>query len=324
MTTPLDRLADTLAPDMDAVNALILAHLGSEVPLAQEIAQSLIEAGGKRIRPLLTLAGGAIASAPSEAAHQLAAAIEFIHSATLLHDDVVDESDLRRGQPSAYALHGNAAPVLVGDFLFARAFELMVRAGNIKALDLLARTAARIAEGEVLQLSVKGDLSAGADIYFKIIEAKTAVLFAAATEVGAILAGGRNADAARAYGLHLGMAFQIVDDVLDYAAQQPALGKTLGDDFKEGKITLPIWLALDSANEEERAFWRRTLADHDQRDGDLDRAMEILTAHDVFTRARIIAQDHAAKAREALETLPAHALTPVLTDLLDFVLERKF
>ncbi len=321
MTSPLDRLADALAPEMAQVNTLILKHLGSEVPLAQEIGSGLIASGGKRIRPLLTLAGASLFGPVNDNAQLLAAAIEFIHSATLLHDDVVDMSDLRRGAPSANAIHGNAAPVLVGDFLFARAFELMVDAKSLPALALLARTAGDIAQGEVLQLSVKGDLDAGIATYNRIIEAKTAVLFAAATEVGAILAGHDSA-AARAYGLHLGMAFQIVDDVLDYAAATPKLGKTLGDDFAEGKITLPVWIALDGASRNETIFWQRTMREHIQEKDDLARAMEILARHDAFDKALTAAETHAGKAREALSTLPATQLTPVLSDLLDFVLAR--
>lgn len=322
MPTPLDRLAEKLAPDMDAVNALILDHLGSDVPMAQEIAQGLIAAGGKRIRPLLTLAFGKIAGADDDAVRKMAAAVEFIHSATLLHDDVVDASDLRRGQPSANAVFGNAAPVLVGDFLFARAFELMVEADNLPALALLARTSGEIAQGEVLQLSVKGDLSSGLDTYYKIIEAKTAVLFAASTQVPTILAGD-SGDAARAYGIHLGMAFQIMDDVLDYAAEQPKLGKTLGDDFAEGKMTLPVWLAYADANAEEKAFWQRTMADADQKTGDLETAMTHLKRHDAFDRSLAVAYEHADKGRAALAALNAHDLKDDLSGLLDFVVNRS-
>lgn len=323
MSTPLDRLAEKLAPDMEAVNTLILDHLGSDVPMAQEIASGLITAGGKRIRPLLTLAFGKIMGAPDNAVRMMAAAVEFIHSATLLHDDVVDESDLRRGQPSARAMFGNSAPILVGDFLFARAFELMVKADNLPALSLLARTAGDIAQGEVLQLSVKGVLSAGVDTYYKIIEAKTAVLFAASTQVPAILAAQDKAEeAARAYGIHLGLAFQIMDDVLDYAAEQPKLGKTLGDDFAEGKMTLPVWLALDKASAEEKNFWTRTMAEHNQTKGDLSLAMDILREHDAFDASLKIAYSHADQGRMALATLPQNKLTQDLSELLDFVVER--
>ncbi len=321
MSTPLDRLAEHLAPDMDAVNALILDHLGSDVPMAQEIAQGLIAAGGKRIRPLLTLAFGKIMGAPDEAVRLMAASVEFIHSATLLHDDVVDESDLRRGQPSANATFGNAAPILVGDFLFARAFELMVKAQSLPALSLLARTAGEIAQGEVLQLSVKGDLTAGIETYNKIIEAKTAVLFAAATEVSAILAN-KDSAAARAYGLHLGMAFQIMDDVLDYIAETPALGKTTGDDFMEGKITLPVWLALASAEKEELGFWNRALKANARNQHDLDTAQAFLRHGNRFGESLKIAHKHATKGAMALEALPQNELTPLLSDLLDFVLQR--
>lgn len=321
MTSPLDRLADHLSPDMAAVNALILQHLGSEVPMAQDIAQNLIEAGGKRIRPLLGLAFGNIHGADMDKVRKLAAAIEFIHSATLLHDDVVDASDLRRGKPSANAVYGNAAPILVGDFLFARAFELVVQAENIPAFAILARTAGEIAQGEVLQLSVKGDLSVSRSTYDKIIAAKTAVLFAAATEIGAVLANAEGS-AARAYGYHLGLAFQIMDDVLDYDAEQPKLGKTLGDDFREGKLTLPVWLALEKADDTERAFWQRTMGDRDQQENDLHKALDILRRHDSLTASKDVARMEADKARQALTRLPDHPLKADLADLLDFVLAR--
>lgn len=321
--SPLNTLADRLAPDMEAVNALILAHLGSDVPMAQTIAQGLITAGGKRIRPLLTLAFGKIMGADDDKVRQMAAAVEFIHSATLLHDDVVDESDLRRGNPSANATFGNAAPVLVGDFLFARAFQMMVQPGNLSALELLARTAGDIAQGEVLQLSVKNNLDSGIDTYFKIIEAKTAVLFAASTEVAAILAD-KPREAARAYGLHLGMAFQIMDDVLDYAAQKPALGKNIGDDFHEGKMTLPVWLALAEGDAREQAFWMRTMGEHIQTGDDLEQALAILRKHYAFAQAHNVAQIHAQKAQQALGNLSSSEFTPILSELLDFVLTREY
>lgn len=322
MTTPLDTLGDLLAADMNAVNAMILNHLGSDVPLAQTIAAGLIAAGGKRIRPLLTLAFGRIFDADPVNTQRMAAGIEFIHSATLLHDDVVDASELRRGKPTANATFGDAAPVLVGDFLFARAFEIMVQTGSLEALEMVAQTSSGLAQGEVLQLAVKGDLKAGVATYDKIIEAKTALLFAAATESAAIVGSG-NREAARAYGLHLGMAFQIMDDVLDYAAAQPKLGKTLGDDFREGKMTLPVWLALEEASVEEHAFWIRTMGEQIQTDADLPRAMDILNRHDAFNRAREAAYAHADKAKAALGSLPGGKLRAPLTDLLDFVVERE-
>ncbi len=324
---PLNDLADALEPQMTAVNALILKNLGSDVPMAQDIASGLIEAGGKRIRPLLTLAFGQIFNADDVSVQKLAAAVEFIHSATLLHDDVVDNSDLRRGIKTANSEFGNAAPVLVGDFLFARAFELMVEAGDINALDVLAKTSAKIAEGEVLQLSTKGDMSSGQDTYFKIIEAKTAILFAASTQVSAVLA---NSDRKHAhdYGLNLGLAFQIMDDVLDYDADAPKLGKSLGDDFREGKMTLPVWIAYDLGDEEEKDFWARTMSNrggkHVQDDMDLATAMKYLRKHDVFEASKKIAYKHADEAQAALLKLPKHELTKMLKNLVSFVVERDF
>lgn len=322
MTTPLDDLGDLLADEMKAVNAMILSHLGSDVPLAQTIAAGLIAAGGKRIRPLLTLAFGRIFAADPVNTYRMAAGIEFIHSATLLHDDVVDSSTLRRGQPTANAVFGDAAPVLVGDFLFARAFEIMVQTGSLDALAMVAQTSSGLAQGEVLQLAVKGDLTTGVATYAKIIEAKTALLFAAATESAAIIGKG-DRNAARAYGLHLGMAFQIMDDMLDYAAAQPKLGKTLGDDFREGKMTLPVWLALEDADSAERVFWTRTMSEHIQTEDDLSRAMDILNRHDAFARSRMVAQDHADKAAAALEQWTGSALHAPLLRLLDFVVDRE-
>jgi len=309
---------------MDAVNSLILNHLGSDVPMAQEIAKNLIDAGGKRIRPLLTLAFAQIFNADDIAIQKLAAAVEFIHSATLLHDDVVDESDLRRGIKTANANFGNAAPILVGDFLFARAFELMVEAGDMNALDLLAKTSGKIAEGEVLQLSTKGDMTSGQDIYFKIIEAKTAILFAASTEISAVLSN-QNRASARDYGLHLGLAFQIMDDVLDYDADEPKLGKSLGDDFRDGKMTLPVWISYDEGSDTERDFWTRTMGNKPtQTDEDLTTAMKYLRAQDAFEKAKKVAYIHADKAIGALDKLPNHDVKKALKNLVHFVVERDY
>lgn len=319
--TPLNILYDQLSDDMAAVNDLIIEHMGSDVPMAQTIASGLIEAGGKRIRPLLTLAFGHILGADLIKTKQLAAAVEFIHSATLLHDDVVDESDQRRGIKTANAHFGNAAPILVGDFLFARAFELMVETGDLNVLKLLSKTSSDIAQGEVLQLATKGDMTSGQEIYFKIIEAKTAILFAAGTQSPATLTD-HYEEIARAYGLHLGMAFQIMDDVLDYAADAPKLGKSLGDDFREGKLTLPVWIAYEAGNETEQDFWYRTMSKNSQNDEDLATAMKYLRAHNAFDQSIIVAETHVQKAKDALAKLPDHNLTNILSSLVDFVVAR--
>lgn len=322
--SPLDRLAAMLAPEMIATNAVILDRMRSHIPLVGQLAAYLIAAGGKRIRPLLTLAA-AHACAPDANARGLAAAVEFIHTATLLHDDVVDESAQRRGKPSANIVFGNKSSVLVGDFLFARAFELMVESGSIRILDILARAARIISEGEVLQMSLTGDVSITLDQYAEIIEAKTAALFAAACEAGARAAGAddRTAGAWRAYGHHLGMAFQMADDLIDYAGEDAAMGKNTGDDFREGKLTLPVILALAEADEGERAFWTRCMKDLDQNADDLPRARAIIAAHNSVAAGRALAQTHVRAAREALSSLPVSESSVLLDELLDFVVSRN-
>ena len=257
----LTALTALVQDDLEACNRLIVERMQSQVALIPQLAAHLVAAGGKRLRPLLTLAAAKLCGYQGERHVSLAACVEFIHTATLLHDDVVDESALRRGQASANALFGNKASVLVGDFLFARAFQLMVADGSLEVLRILSTAAATIAEGEVLQLMTQNDTATTEDQYLAVIEGKTAALFAAATEVGAVIADRPKAEqvALFDYGGALGIAFQLVDDALDYAADQEALGKTVGDDFREGKITLPVLLAFARGSEEERGFWRRVL-----------------------------------------------------------------
>ena len=321
---PLDRLASMLDDDMKAVNALIIDSMQSPIDLIPQLAGYLIAAGGKRVRPLLTLAAAASCGTCDARAHNLAAAVEFIHTATLLHDDVVDESGTRRGQAAANVVFGNQASVLVGDFLFSRAFQMMVAAGDMKVLDILSGAAAVIAEGEVLQMSHIGNMELRVDDYNQIIAAKTAALFSASTEAGARIAGAdaHTVESYRLYGHHLGMAFQIIDDVLDYGASQP-MGKNSGDDFAEGKLTLPVILAIAAATTpEERSFWQRTLGDKDQQPDDLEQARSYLAAHDALAKARNAAATHVENARRALRHAPQTKITALLDDLLDFIIAR--
>ncbi len=322
----LDRLAALFADDMAAVNAVILERMQSSVPLIPELARYLIASGGKRIRPLLTVASARLCGHEGERAIGLAAAVEFIHTATLLHDDVVDESDLRRGQASANVVFGNQASVLVGDFLFSRAFQSMVSDGSIETLAILSEASAVIAEGEVLQLAATNDTVTSRATYLDIIRAKTAALFAAATEIGAVVAGGTPTlrEAMRRYGMELGIAFQLIDDVLDYSAAQARLGKTVGDDFREGKMTLPAILAIERADAEERAFWQRTLAEGEQREGDLDHAITLMQRHGTLAETAALARAHAAAAAEALAIAPDGPLRRALRDTATFVVDRDF
>ncbi len=325
VVTPLESLSRALAGDMDRVNALIRQRMASEnAPRIPEVTAHLIEAGGKRIRPMLTLAAARLSGYAGEAHVQLAATVEFIHTATLLHDDVVDESHQRRGRPTANLLWDNKSSVLVGDYLFARAFQLMVEPGNLRALTILSNAAAVIAEGEVLQLTAAQNTATTEDIYFRIIRGKTAALFSAATQVGPVLAGAPE-DQVQAlfdYGDALGICFQIVDDYLDYGGAGDGIGKNLGDDFRERKLTLPVIRAIAAADAGERAFWERTIGRGQQEDGDLELAMALMARHGTLASTRQTALDWAARARAALAPLPAHPIKGMLADLADFVVER--
>ena len=324
--SPLDRLQDMMGPDMARVNDIILSRMHSDVPLIPQLAGYLISSGGKRIRPLLTLAATALYSGDMNRAYTLAACVEFIHTATLLHDDVVDASDERRGNPSANSVFGNEASVLVGDFLFSRAFQLMVTDGSLTVLKILSDAAAIIAEGEVLQLSTQSNLDTSMDDYLEVIKGKTAALFAAACEVGPVVAdaGDEHISALRDYGMYLGMGFQIADDVLDFSAKQEKLGKTVGDDFREGKMTAPIIIALSKANDEERAFWERTIGRREQVDGDLKTAQDILARHNALADGLAVARSYADQARLALSRAPDSPLRAVLDDLVPFTIERDY
>jgi octaprenyl-diphosphate synthase len=322
-------LQELCADDMRRVNEEILARMDSRIPLIPEVASHIVAAGGKRLRPLLTLASARMCGYQDGARHiGLAAAVEFIHTATLLHDDVVDESALRRGKASANEVFGNQSSVLVGDFLFARAFELMVESGSLEVLRILSHASAVITEGEVLQLAAANDVSTTEETYLKIIGAKTAALFAAACRTGAVVAeaGSEAEEALETYGWHLGLAFQVVDDVLDYSAAQARLGKTVGDDFAEGKITLPVVLAIarGADDADQQAFWKRTLEQVDQHDGDLAHAMSLMGRHRALDDAIAGARDHAATAKAALAALPAGPIRDALADTADFCVDRDY
>jgi octaprenyl-diphosphate synthase len=322
---PQDRLATWLAADMAAVNDLIRARMASEhAPRIPEVTAHLVEAGGKRLRPMLTLAAARLCGYDGPFHVHLAATVEFIHTATLLHDDVVDESERRRGRPTANLLWDNKTSVLVGDYLFSRSFQLMVETGSLRVLDILANASATIAEGEVLQLTAAQDLATTEAIYLQVVRGKTAALFSAATEVGGVIAGASDAQtrALYAYGDALGVAFQIVDDLLDYGGSAQAIGKNIGDDFRERKLTLPVIKAVAQADAAERAFWQRTIAKGDQQDGDLEQAMTIMARHGTMEAARQDALHWAATARSALADLPAHDLRDMLSDLADYVVSR--
>ena len=324
--TALDRLTGLVRADLDRVNALILERMHSSVPLIPQLAGHIIAAGGKRLRPMLTLASARMCGYVGVRHVALAAAVEFIHTATLLHDDVVDASDLRRGLATANAVWGNKPSVLVGDFLFSRAFQLMVEDGSLAVLDILSRASAVIAEGEVLQLVTSNDTDTTEADYLRVIDAKTAELFAAASRIGAVLGERSEAEerALEVYGRNLGVAFQLVDDVLDYSAREAELGKTVGDDFREGKITLPIVLALHAADDRERQFWRRTLEQLEQRDGDLERAIAILERHGTLAATLARAAQYAAEARRAIAGFHAGPEQQALDEVIDFCLERGY
>jgi len=311
--------------DMKAVNAHIIENMQSDVPLIPQLANYLISSGGKRVRPLLTLASTALFEGDMNRAHRLAAAVEFIHTATLLHDDVVDDSDKRRGQESANALFGNEASVLVGDFLFSRAFQLMTADGSLEVLKILSDASAIIAEGEVKQLSVQNNLETTLEDYFKVIEGKTAALFAAACEVGPIIARKSDNDvkALRDYGHYLGMVFQITDDVLDYDPERSQLGKTIGDDFREGKMTAPIIFAIKNATQDEKLFWQRTIAEKEQNDRDFEKALNILSKYNCLEASKELITQYESAAISSISNLKESELKQTLISLISFITKRN-
>jgi octaprenyl-diphosphate synthase len=322
----LDRLTRLVADDLAEVNRAILARMQSSVPLIPQLASYIVAAGGKRLRPLLTLASARLCGHDGKRHVALATAVEFIHTATLLHDDVVDESERRRGRASANALFGNKPSVLVGDFLFSRAFQLMVEDGSLDVLRILSNASAVIAEGEVLQLATANDLGTDENSYLDVIRAKTAALFEAACEIGGVVANRPDAEirALATYGANLGIAFQIVDDVLDYSAAQARLGKSVGDDFRDGKVTLPVVLAYARSDEATRAWWRRCLEEQDQRDGDLERAIEEIRRTNGFRDAILRARGYGEQASAALAGFPSSPIRDAMLDVVTFTIEREF
>lgn len=322
---PHERLAAALADDMDRVNGLIRERMASKhAPRIPEVTAHLVEAGGKRLRPMLTLAAARLCGYEGDNHVRLAATVEFIHTATLLHDDVVDESRQRRGRPTANLLWDNKSSVLVGDYLFARSFQLMTDTGSLTVLRILSNAAATIAEGEVLQLTAAANLSTTEDIYLQVVRGKTAALFAAACEVGGEIAGVAEdqVEALRTYGDALGIAFQIADDLLDYGGDAAATGKNVGDDFRERKLTLPVIKAIAKADSEERAFWERTIQKGVQRDGDLDEALRLIAKHGTMEATRVDALGWAETAKSAMRKLPEHEIRDTLVDLAEYVVAR--
>jgi octaprenyl-diphosphate synthase len=322
----LDPLFRLIRADLDRVNALIVARMHSPVALIPELAGHIVSAGGKRLRPMLTLASARLCGYQGERHLALAAAVEFIHTATLLHDDVVDASELRRGRDTANAVWGNKPAVLVGDFLFSRAFELMVEDGSLRILDILSRAAAVIAEGEVGQLVTANDTTSTETAYLEIIEAKTAALFAAASRIGAVIAERPPAEEAalECFGRNLGIAYQLIDDMLDFSARQSELGKSVGDDFRDGKLTLPILIAFARGDPEERAFWRRTLEAGEQGPGDLERAIRLVERRGALAETLARAKGYAAEAAEALAPFPDGPLRRALVETAAFATARGF
>lgn len=322
---PHERLATVLAGEMEAVNRLIRDRMASEhAPRIPEVTAHLVEAGGKRLRPMLTLAAARLCGYEGDHHIRLAATVEFIHTATLLHDDVVDESAQRRGRPTANLLWDNKSSVLVGDYLFARSFQLMVETGSLRVLDILANASATIAEGEVLQMTAATDLRTDEEVYLKVVRGKTAALFSAATQVGGVIAGApeRQVQALYDYGDALGIAFQIADDLLDYQGDSRATGKNVGDDFRERKLTLPVIKAVARATEEERAFWQRTIEKGRQEEGDLDHALGLMKKYGTLEATRDDANAWADRARAALKALPDGDLRDMLHDLAAYVVAR--
>jgi octaprenyl-diphosphate synthase len=326
----LEALLELVGDDLTRVNQAIVDRMHSPIALIPQLAGHIIAAGGKRLRPLLTLGAAKLVGYEGDRHVELAACIEFLHTATLLHDDVVDESEKRRGRDTANALWGNKPSVLVGDFLFARAFELMVEDGSLEVMAILSRASAVISEGEIHQLLTANNIETTEEDYIAVVGAKTAALFAAATRIGGIAAERptEELDALEAYGRNLGIAFQIADDYLDYSAREADLGKAVGDDFRDGKLTLPVIHAIARADDEERAFWKRCLEDQDFSDADgradLAHAMDLLHRHGGLEATVARAHDFAEAARRALDPFPDSKAKRILTEVVDFSVERAY
>ncbi|MEQ1550047.1 polyprenyl synthetase family protein [Sphingorhabdus sp.] len=314
------------AQGMNAVNQVILERMQSEIPLIPALAGHLIAGGGKRMRPMLTLAGAALLEYGGNRHHKLAAAVEFIHTATLLHDDVVDGSEMRRGKAAANLIFGNPATVLVGDFLFTRSFELMVEDGSLKVLKILSNASSVISEGEVDQLTAQRQIETSEERYLNIIGAKTAALFAAATRIAAVVAEKSEAEerALEDYGRNLGIAFQLVDDAMDYDSDAHEMGKGKGDDFREGKMTLPVILAYARGSDNERAFWQDAILGHRASDEDLAHAVRLIARHDAVGATRDRARHYAARAIDAIAGFPANEARAAMAEAAEFAVTRRF
>jgi octaprenyl-diphosphate synthase len=324
--SPVERLHALVAADMTATDKLIHSRMGSAVSLIPDLARHLIDSGGKRLRPMLTLAAARMGGYTGDKHINLAAAVEFIHTATLLHDDVVDASTLRRGKVAANLVWGNKATVLVGDFLFSRAFQLMVETGSLRVLDILAGASAVIAEGEVMQLKSESNLATSEEHYLKVVGAKTAALFAAAAESGATLCerGAPFVEALRQYGENLGIAFQLVDDALDYSGRQAMMGKAVGDDFREAKVTLPVILAYARADAKAGAFWKRVIEGGPQGEADLEQAITYVEGTGAIQETMTRARHYADNAVAALQSLAHSETRAALSDIADFCVERAY
>ena len=322
----LQPILSLTATGMNSVNSVILDRMQSEIPLIPALAGHLISGGGKRMRPMLTIAGAELCGYQGDRHHKLAAAVEFIHTATLLHDDVVDGSDLRRGKTSANIVFGNPATVLVGDFLFSRAFELMVEDGSLRVLKILSSASAIIAEGEVDQLVAQRQIETSEERYLSIIGSKTAALFAAATRIAAVVAERSDADerALDSFGRNLGIAFQLVDDAIDYDSESAESGKDKGDDFREGKMTLPVILAYARGNEDERRFWQDAIAGFRTEDEDLAYAVELINRHDAVSATRERARHFAQRAIDAIAGFPASAARGAMAEAVEFAVARRY
>ncbi len=320
---PLQKL---VTDDLKMVNETIKHRLASDVSLIPELANHLIEGGGKRVRPMLTLAAARLCNYRGDHHILLAACVELIHTATLLHDDVVDDSKLRRGTITANALWGNQPSVLVGDFLFSSAFKLMVEARSLDILSILANASAVIAEGEVMQLLNSNNTGTTEDAYLQVVISKTAALFAAACQIGAVLANRPKAEeeALQSYGRNLGIAFQLVDDVLDFSASEGTFGKKVGDDFRDGKITLPVVLAYRRGSEDERNFWKRCLVEGSQEPEDLDKAQSILKEHNTLSDTLFRARHYGDIARDALAIFPPSEEKNAFLSVIDFCVSREY
>ena len=323
---PLERLKSLLKSDLDLVNKTVIENMHSPVQLIPELASHIVLAGGKRLRPLLTLASSKMCGYSGTRHINLATCVEFIHTATLLHDDVVDESSLRRGKSSANKLWGNQPSVLVGDFLFSRAFELMVSDGSLKVLKILSNASSIIAEGEVHQIMTTSNIETSEAQYIQVIKSKTAELFAAATRIGAVVSERPEVEeeALQIYGLNLGIAFQLIDDVLDYSAKQRELGKEIGDDFKTGKITLPVILSYRRGKSEEKEFWKKCLKEMSQNDNDFEEALLLMEKNNSLKDTISRAEHYGNVARDALGIFPQSEIKQALNDTIDFCINRAY